>query len=289
MRWTGTMRPPRPDSDPRRLRSTVWLRFFRLALTRSLKQSFHAVRIARPGFPSVPAGTPLIVYLNHPSWWDGAFLPVLLDRVFPSRCVFGPIDAAALQRYGFMRRLGFFGVEAASYSGAATFLRVGADLLAHDDTLLCLTPEGRFVDPRLRPVRLQRGLARLIAAVPRVTVLPMAVEYPFWTERTPEALARFGEPMTMGSELPASLVDLRSTLEARLVDVMDRLADDAISRDAGRFSLLLDGRAGVGGAYDLGRRIKAWSRGRRFDPAHEPRVSDRSSDRSSDHRPVDGR
>ena len=91
-----------------------------------------------------------------------------------------------------MRRLGFFGVRRDSYSGAATFLRVGSRLLARDDTLFCLTPEGRFTDPRRRPVRLQPGLANLIARVPRVTVLPMAIEYPFWTERTPEALVAFG-------------------------------------------------------------------------------------------------
>ena len=256
-----------PDDDPRRLRSATWLRFFRVALTRQLRRSFHAVRIARPGVPAVPDDCPLIVYVNHASWWDGALVPVLLDRLFPARRVFGPIDADALARYRFMRRLGFFGVRP-GFAGAATFLRTGRALLASPDTLFCLTPQGRFVDARVRPVALQPGLAALVATVPRVTVLPLAIEYPFWSERTPEALVRFGEPQALGRDTAASRADLGAMLAARLGDTMDRLAADAISRDPDRFETLLDGSAGVGGVYDLGRRLKAWSRGERFDAAH---------------------
>lgn len=274
MRSTGTMRARRPDADPQRLRSTRWLGFFRTVLARHLRRSFHAVRVARPGVPAAADDLPLIVYANHPSWWDGALVPVLLDRLFPGRRLFGPIDADALERYGFMRRLGFFGVQAGTYAGAATFLRVGHGLLAHPDTLFCITPEGRFVDPRERPVRLQPGLARLIAGVPRVTVVPMAVEYPFWTERTPEALVRFGEPRVMGRDLPPSLVGLHGALEDGLADAMDRLADDAVSRDATRFYEVFAGSAGVGGVYDAWRRVQAWTAGRRFDAAHAPGPAD---------------
>lgn len=270
MRSTPTMRRSPPDADPRLLRSPTWLRFFRLVLVRQLRRSFHAVRIAHPGAPAVSNEWPLIVYVNHASWWDGALVPVLLDRLFPTRRVFGPIDADALERYGFMRRLGFFGVRTGTFSGAATFLRVGRTLLEEADTLFCLTPEGRFVDPRTRPLALQPGLAALVASVPRVTVVPLALEYPFWTERTPEALVRFGEPVVMGRDVPHSREAAATLLAGRLAATMDRLATDGMSRDPDRFAVLLDGRVGVGGVYDFGRRLKAWSRGRRFEAAHAP-------------------
>lgn len=267
----------RPDrsaaGDPEALRSTAWLRVFRWILTRQLRSSFHAVRLALPGVPVIADELPLIVYCNHPSWWDGALLPVVLDRLFPGRRIFGPIDAAALQRYRFMRRLGFFGVTSDSYVGAARFLRIGRRLLARPDTLFCLTPEGRFSDPRERPIRLRPGLAGLIAGVPRVTTLPLAVEYPFWDERLPEALVRFGEARVVGTASPMASIDLATDLEDRLTDALDRLRDDALGRDEGRFTALLDGRVGIGGLYDVGRRIAAWSHGRRFDAAHVPRRS----------------
>lgn len=258
------------DADPQQLRSERWLRFFDRALTHKLRASFHALRLAKPGLPAIDEALPLIVYCNHPSWWDGAFVPVLVKRLFPARRAFGPIDRAALQRYGFMRRLGFFGVQTGSYAGAATFLRVGRRVLAQPDTVFVLTPQGRFNDARHRPVRLQSGLAGLISSVPRVTVLPLALEYPFWTESKPEALARFGEPGVMGTESTGWLSDIQWTLETRLGAVMDQLADDAISRDPARFELLLEGSAGVGGIYDAWRRLKAWGSGQRFDAAHVP-------------------
>ena len=46
--------------------------------------------------------------------------------------------------------------------------------------------------PATRPVRLRPGLAHLARRVPGATIVPLALEYPFWDERTPEALCRFG-------------------------------------------------------------------------------------------------
>jgi hypothetical protein len=43
-----------------------------------------------------------------------------------------------------------------------------------------------------------------------------------------------------------------------------------MTRAPHNFVALMDGRAGEGGLYDIGRRLAAWSRLRRFDPRHEP-------------------
>lgn len=260
--------------DPERLRSVLWLRFFDRVLTGRLRRAFHAVRIARPGLPAVSPTLPLVVYSNHPSWWDAAVLPVVLGRLFPARRAFGPIDAEALARYPFMRKLGLFGIEAGSHAGAATFLRVGRRLLTEPDTLFCVTAQGRFADPRQRPLRLQPGLAGLVSRVAQVTVLPVAIEYPFWTERTPEALVGFGTPRIVGRAVAGSLVDLHDELERGLATTMERLAGDAAAADPHRFESVLTGASGVGGIYDAWRRLGAWRRGERFDPAHlrdEPR------------------
>ena len=42
----------------------------------------------------------------------------------------------------------------------------------------------------------------------------------------------------------------------------------ALSRLA-KFTVLLSGRAGVGGPYDWWRRFRSWLRGERFDPSHD--------------------
>lgn len=257
---------PTAEIDPEKLRSDAWVRFFTGVFRRRLRQSFHAVRLARPGLPEIDADLPLIVYCNHPSWWDAALAPVLARELYPHRRAYGPMDAAAMQRYPFMRRIGLFAVQADSYAGSATFLRTGEHLLNRADTLFCVTPQGHFVDPRIRPVQLRPGLAVLISRLPRVTVLPLALEYPFWDERTPEALARFGDPKVLGQAFGVPVI--QQTLEAALAAAMDTLAADAQSRDPDRFITLHGGRVGVGGVYDGWRRLKTWCRGQPFEPAH---------------------
>jgi 1-acyl-sn-glycerol-3-phosphate acyltransferase len=270
MRSTRIMHPLPPEIDPERLRSRAWLQFFVRVLTHRLRGSFHAVRLVRPGVPTVSDELPLVIYSNHPSWWDGALVPVLLTTLFPSRRSFAPIDAAALRRYGFMRRMGLFGVAQDTYEGASLFLRVGRKLLSQPDTLFYLTAQGRFTDARDRPVRLRPGLAHLLSRAPRVTVLPLAVEYPFWYESAPEALVQFGEPIILGDSVMTEIPEIQELLQARLSRAMDTLAEASVSRDASRFDILLNGRAGVGGVYDAWRRLRAWRRGEKFDPAHVP-------------------
>lgn len=254
--------------DPSLLRSPAWIHFFGHVMARHMRAHFHAVRIAKPGVPVLPASIPVVIYCNHPSWWDAAFVSVLATRAFAARRSYGPIDEDAIGKYGFMRRIGFFGVQPNSRAGAVTVLRVGKALLAHADTLLWITPEGAFTDPRRRPLALRPGLASLLVRVPRVVVIPLALEYPFWTERTPEALARFGAPLHLDSARSMAAHELHQKLESNLCDSMDALAEDAISKDEARFVTLLKGTSGVGGVYDTWRRAKSWVNGRRFDPAH---------------------
>ena len=74
-----------------------------------------------------------------------------------------------------------------------TFLRTTRAILESRRNLVWLTPQGRFMDVRERPIRLQRGLGALAAQREEVEFLPLAIEYSFWTEPRPEILISFGE------------------------------------------------------------------------------------------------
>jgi hypothetical protein len=105
-----------------------------------------------------------------------------------------------------------------------------------------------------------------MARLEGVVAIPLALEYPFWTERLPEAMCRFGEPFEGGDG--ASVASWQARLEEGLTLTMDALAADAVARDPGRFELVLRGQSGVGGIYDLFRRARAAARGERFEPEH---------------------
>jgi len=219
--------------------------WFMWYVRRYLRRHFHAVRL-----------------LKDP---EGGLVFLLVGAArYPNRMSYGPIDAAALGKYKFLERIGFIGIEPGTWRGSARFLRMARAALDRSDVLFWITAQGEFADPRLRPVEIRPGVGHAVAGGERGVVVPLAVEYPFWSERLPEALAAFG-PARPIAECPGrSADDWTDLLAADLTATQDRL----IERDPAGFTTLLSGRVGVGPAYDTGRRVGAWLRGRRFDPSH---------------------
>jgi len=254
------------SADPIAQRSALLFRGCVRYLRWSLPEQFHGIRVARDGMPHAEAGKPLIVYCNHPSWWDPAIMIVLGDTLLPSWETYGPMETEALKQYGVLRKLGVFGLEPGA-RGAARFLQVADHVLSNPHRALWITAEGRFTDVRVRPVRIRPGIAHLARRVPGATILPLALDYVFWNESRPEALARFGPPLEANASL--NVGQWQPRLEAALETSMDALSADAMSHDLARFVSLLAGRTGVGGVYDAWRRVSSWARLRRFDPSHE--------------------
>jgi len=262
--------PATPDAAlPLALYSSARHRFFHLVFARFARAHLRAVRVAEWGLPQPSPGAPLVVFANHPSWWDGMAFMLLAARLLPERRMFVPMEAAVLARYGFMRRIGVFGVEAGSGRGAFAFLRTAGAVLAAPEGMLWMNAPGRFADVRERPVPITPGLVRLVELAPTARFVPLALDYPFWSERAPEMLAAFGPPIE-GAALAALDRDARAaTLAHALEATMDRLAVDAIARDPARFRTVLHGREGMGGIWQAWRRTGAALRGERFDPRHD--------------------
>ena len=271
-----------PVADPALPRQSPWLfNWFRWYCTRYARKHFHAVRLSRSSH-AVPAadGKPLIFVMNHPSWWDIIIGFVLLER-FTKYRHFAPIDAEMLPKYRFFNRLGFFGIDATP-RGAARFLRTAKAIFEQPFQAMWITAQGKFVDPRTRPIELRPGVGYVASRLTEGFVIPVAVEYPFWEERTPEALVRFGEPLDLSSRAGVDAHEWTKLIEAALTSAQDTLAQEAMRRDPAAFDVLVSGKVGVGGPYDWWRRAKSWMRGKRFDPAHsspptDPKPEERSA------------
>lgn len=262
----GSEQASLPPFSPR------WHRYFLVYLRRYFGKSFSAVRISRQGRAPDPGTRPLIVYANHPSWWDPIHFTLMASLELPQRRVYGPLEAKALAKYRFFEKLGGFGVEQ-SPRGLRHFLRTSEAILARPDASLWLTPEGEFADPRRRPLRLRPGLSMLARRLEDALVVPLAVEYPFWDERLPEAVTRFGTPIDIAAEPRHSVRQWTQLFETRLEETMAALALDVETRDPDRFRTLLAGRVGIGGIYDQWRRWKALASGKEFHAAHGDKVS----------------
>lgn len=266
-----------PDSPRLRALFAAYARWY-------VSRHFHAVRVSTAVPPPDASGpAPLVVFLNHASWWDPLICLVLWTRWFRCRRPFAPIEAGALTRYRFFERLGFFGIEGGSRRGAATFLRRSMALLRHPSSMLWITPQGRFADARERPLAFRPGLGHLAARWSRrtgardlpsdredssLTVVPLAIEYTWWHERLPEVLIRFGPRVDLPPPGRPDPDACTAACEAALERAMNALAEDARDRRADAFATVMSGRTGVGPGYDTWRRLRAWTQGRSFDARH---------------------
>jgi 1-acyl-sn-glycerol-3-phosphate acyltransferase len=241
---------------------------------RFFSRHMNALRVTAWGMPALPADAgPLVIYSNHPAWWDAAIYVLAADRLFPGYESYAPIDAEMLQQYGIFGRIGAFGVDTHSTRGAAEFLSASADILAQPRSALWIASQGRFSDARERPLGVRPGVARLPELAPDCIVLPLAIEYSFWLERGAEAFIAFGPPMR-GRDLLALPRSARlQRFERSLTSVLDQLSGDVQTRDPTRFHSVLQGRTGIGGVYDGWRRLVAAVRGRAFDPSHARRAA----------------
>ena len=218
----------------------------------------------------MPPDLPLIVVLNHPSWWD-PLIGVVVAGLLPERTHYAPMDAKALGRYSLFNKLGFYGVEQGTPRGAAAFLRATTAILSQPRSAVWITAQGEFTDPRVRPTLLRPGVGHIARRLDEGLILTLALEYPFWEERLPEALARFGEPMLIGRRRKLSARRWVELIEADLTATQDALKADALSRNAAAFETLLTGKVAIGGIYDRWRKSCAWLRGETLPGGTRPR------------------
>ena len=248
-------------------RSRLMLSWFAVYLHWYIGRHFHALRMANAHrYPSTIG--PLIVYANHASWWDPLAFIVLSRHLSPSAAHYAPMDAAALKHYAILSKLGLFPVENGTRRGAAQFLRTSQEVLATPNSVLWVTPEGRFTDMRTRPAIFRPGLAALVARLGACTVMPLAFEYTFWDERLPEILLSWGTPIHITDGSTQSAEQWSDQLTTALEATQDELAALAMQRDPALFSTVLSGRVGIGGVYETWKRLLALISGRAYQGSH---------------------
>jgi hypothetical protein len=235
---------------------------------RSLAGGFNATRVAKETPIPAPDTPRLVLYTNHPAWWDAVLYVFLARRVFANRPVFSPMEASMLERYGFMGRMGAFGVARGSIQAALDFRAASTVIFERPDNFMIIACQGRFADVRERPLRVEGGIAHLPDVAAGITFAPLAIEYVPWQEKRPECLLRFGE--TISGDALAEMTPARrlAHLETALETTMSSLARLAIARDPEAFETLLTGQRGVNPIYDTWRRLRAWIAGRAFHPEH---------------------
>lgn len=238
------------------------------ALRRHLRRSFAGLYVSGD-LPEPCPGQGMIVFSNHPSWWDPAVFAVLQHTLFHPRAAYGPIDAAALQAYPLFEKAGFIPVDPDRPATLKTFLLQARKALQQGN-VVWITAEGHFRDPRSRPIVMKTGVAHLVRQTHDVLLVPLALEYAFGEEQRAEIFLRFGNPIQMPdhSPDPMDVATIQRICEHSLTSTMDQLAASVSERSKDDFRQLMKGRYGIGGFYDGLRTVRSWMKGKRFVPSH---------------------
>lgn len=249
-------------------RSNRVVSLFSIYVRWMLRGNFQSVNLSsETAPPNWNPNVPLVIFLNHASWWDPLLMLFVSRCIFPGSEGYAPMDASELQKYAFLRWIGLFGVRTHSSKGARDFLKASEMVLRRPGNILWITPEARFVDVRERPVRFAPGLAHLTQRCSDAIFVPLAVEYTFGQEKLPEVYLKFGNAAPSAS-WGNSAACAGAELEKALACAQDLLAADVIARRKDRFDCLLSGKESISLPYDAWLRFKAWIRGSRVDLRH---------------------
>src|SRR5579871_6273704 len=258
-----------------------WLeKWFHHYIRRYLQRSFHCIHgIGMPPLPEGDGRTPLIVCLNHSSWWD-VLLGFYAGREWLPWESYGVMDALQLKRYRLFTRLGMIGVDRTRLSGAKEFVDFTERLLRGQHRALWVTPQGEMVSNQRRPIRFQPGLGLLAERLGDFYITTIVLHYAFWNERLPEAFISFSpltHIQTTGNDFHRKtfLASQERAMEAQL----DALLHLVERRDSRAFQPLLRGKSGISPTYDAFRALTARLRGEPFTVEHGDQSTPRWRDR----------
>jgi 1-acyl-sn-glycerol-3-phosphate acyltransferase len=247
----------------------MWqLRLFARYCGRYLRRHFHRLYLLEQSPLRELSDAPILICLNHPSWWDPVIAVYLSQKLFANRRHYSPIAAAAISKYKFFEKLGFFAIDPKTRDGAFRFLQIGRSALATPGSTFWVTAQGQFEDVRMRPTTFQSGVGHLARFSSGFIMLPLALEYSFWRERTPEAFACFGEPIEVTDGRSRTAAEWTRLFAASVERTQDYLAERVTTGQESHFEELLSGATGIGGVYDMWRAVKSYARGKRFRAEH---------------------
>jgi len=167
---------------------------FRFDARRRLQRTFARclVRGLAPLAQRV-AREPVIVVLNHVSFWDGFLLPCL-ERALcaDAYCL---MDRANLERFSFLRFAGAIPLGCGDIRRAQADLEHAARLLDRPGRLLFMFPQGKQVPAQL-PLRFHGGVLRM-AELSGAAVVPVGLRYEFLEDPKPEIRISVGGAVSL--------------------------------------------------------------------------------------------
>jgi 1-acyl-sn-glycerol-3-phosphate acyltransferase len=220
---------------------------YRALVRPALRSAFHRVAL-RSAEPAVQRDLPLVIYGNHPSWWDGYIAFLLAYETW--RCQgYLMMEEPQLARYRFFRYCGVFSVDRHDPREGMRSVAYAAGLLKdRPGRAVWIFPQGEITPNDRRPLATFAGAAHIAKRAAPVRCIPMALRFEFLGEQRPEALVLLGPSHVVSG--PVDVKALHREMDQRLLSAVEQLRDDTIGGTTTEYRTILQGRPSVNVVWD---------------------------------------
>lgn len=204
-------------------KKTRWFEEIFAVYNRNLIQRrFHSYQVSGLDYLiNKHPNTPLLIYANHTSWWDG-LLAFEISRAARLDS-FIMMDEMNLRRFFLFRRLGAFSVPI-NFRGIAESISYSAALIIDNPKrTLWIFPQGEIVPNDFRPIRFFNGAAKIVEKVGKCLTVPLAFRFEFRREFKPEVFVKIGKPNLIETNDDFNSKSLTADFSKTMTRLLDEL------------------------------------------------------------------
>jgi chlorobactene lauroyltransferase len=218
-------------------KSKTFARLFALYNRNLLARKFEGVRVAGlerlREFANQNERTPLVLYANHSSSWDG-LVPFQIVRA-ANLDGYAMTEERQLRQFKFLRLLGAFSVVRERPREAIASINYAAEVLGGTKNVLLIFPQGLTLPNDVRPLKFHNGLSRIVEKLKVAFAAPLALRYEFLDEWRPFAFARVGAIERIAVDENFDAKRLTQTFADNLTRALDAVRADILRNNLGDY------------------------------------------------------
>lgn len=182
---------------------------------------------------------PLIIFLNHSSWWDGLIAFEISHNLKLESFIM--MDEKQLKKLFLFRLLGAFSINKENPRQARNSLEYAVKILKKNNRhVLWIFPQGEILPNDKRPIYFYNGLSKIVQKFgTKIQMLPIAIRYEFTGNFKPEIFVKIGEIELFSVDNNFSGKKLTEKLSLELTKVLDSLKTEIVTQNFNNFENLI--------------------------------------------------
>jgi len=178
--------------------------------------------------------TPLIIYANHSSWWDGLTAFQISRQTGLDSFIM--MEEKQLKKLRLFRKLGAFSVVRENNREALKSINYAIQILEQNPKrTLWIFPQGEISPNDARPLRFYNGLARIIKSLEKCSVISLAMRYEFLGEYKPDIFVKIEKVDLSAAYLKLKPQEISDILAVKLSDNLDELKTEIVNVNCSNF------------------------------------------------------